>query len=78
MFQKIQAGVLAAVLLLTLYNTYTIHSADTASNTENSEAAFAESINTNAAEIQTLKDNLETMVNFVNAKFENLETTESE
>jgi len=73
MLQKIHAGVLAVVLLLTLYNTYTIHSANTASNTGSSETAFAESINANASEIQTLKANLETMVNFVNAKFENAE-----
>jgi len=60
---------IVVILVLTVYNTYKIHMTSAPENT--SQSAFAESINTNAAEIQTLKDNLETMVNFVNAKFEN-------
>jgi len=46
---------IVVILVLTVYNTYKIHMTSAPENT--SQSAFAESINTNAAEIQTLKDN---------------------
>lgn len=72
--KNIQTILLIVVLILTLYNTYTIHSAaEETPAVDQDMSAFAESINTNAAEIQTLKTNLETMVDFVNAKTSNSE-----
>lgn len=80
MNQKIQSAILIIVLILTLYNTYTIHSQSDKgyydTYVEQDMSAFAESININASEIQTLKTNIETMVNFMNTKFESLKDSE--
>jgi len=63
------------VLVLTVYNTYMIHAArqDPVDLTD-----VNAKINWNAAEIQTLEENMATMVDFVNAKFESLKITVGE
>jgi len=75
--QKIQSAVLVIILLLTLHNTYKIHSVKDTSSVEQDMSAFAEGINNNATEIQTLETNMQTMVDFVNTKFESLKSSDA-
>lgn len=66
---------LVVLLVLTAYNTYSIQTMDAPESVDLTEVNAK--INGNAAEIQTLETNMATMVDFVNAKFENLQSSET-
>lgn len=69
---------LVIFILLTAYNTYKIHTINIPVQGEVIEidSNVNEKINANATEIQNLKINIETIVNFMNSKFESLQGKE--